>query len=856
MSLKLGSMIRATSLSQGVGDIVIADAPGFRTIGTDIGHGNRTWLQIRDPDAGVWEIGEYEIEVGGNVTIKRPNDSVVILSSSGSTRVSFGVGLKEIHVDLPGEKAFLLPWNVRARSVSVDQNLGDDDAGVLIDSDATSAPIVHVLPAYSSARAASVFAVRKKDGSANAVSLTTSDSTIDGASTVTLPGRYDVVVVAKGATEWQVIGRKAVALSAFAALTPAANKGVYFTSGTAAALFDLTAFGRSIGGLADAAAARALFGAVNIAGDALTGYLTLHADPSSAMHAATKAYVDSVAAGFDVKASVKCATTGNITLSGEQTIDGVTTSASRVLVKAQSAAAENGLYTSAAGAWARVADMDAWTEVPGAFVFVEEGSTLADTGWVCTAGAGGTIGSTAITWAQFSGVGAYQAISAILTAIAGLSPSAGQAFYFTSASAVATYATTSFGRGLVGLAGAINLWDSAGANGADIATSATVDLDAATGDMVDLTGNTTVTAITLAAGRTRRTRTTGTPQFTHGSSLVLITAGNIVAAAGDIQTWRGYAGGVVRMIGYERASGSPLVSATGSIWNSLPEDVRTGDFTVTSAQNGRCQVADKATPLTFTLPAAASNADMVLPLANIGAGNLILDGNASETIEGLLTRTMYTGDRCVLWCNGTTWKCIANSQGGHNRQIFSASGTFDPNDLPPWVNYITVHVWAAGGGGGATSGTNSYGAGGAGGGYARERLSVLALSESGETVTVGAGGAARSANSGSDGGNGGTSSFGSFLSAGGGPGGATSGTSVGGGTGSGGDVNLQGGIGFSFQALAGGGQYQGHGGFGAGGGAAGGAHTIAGGTPGGGGGGGNQSFGSGAGGGGMVIVEW
>jgi hypothetical protein len=50
-----------------------------------------------------------------------------------------------------------------------------------------------------------------------------------------------------------------------------------------------------------------------------------------------------------------------------------------------------------------------FNELVSAFVFVEEGSTLADTGWVCTVNAGGTLGTTAITWAQFSGAGTYLA---------------------------------------------------------------------------------------------------------------------------------------------------------------------------------------------------------------------------------------------------------------------------------------------------------------------------------------------------------------------------------------------------------------------------------------------------------------
>lgn len=145
------------------------------------------------------------------------------------------------------------------------------------------------------------------------------------------------------------------------------------------------------------------------AGDTMTGLLVLSADPSAALGAATKQYVDSVAAGLDVKGSVKCATTANITLSGEQTLDGVLTSASRVLVKNQSAQEENGIYVSGAGAWTRATDMDAWTEVPGAFCFVEEGTLYADTAFVCSADAGGTLGSTAITWSQFAGAGTYTA---------------------------------------------------------------------------------------------------------------------------------------------------------------------------------------------------------------------------------------------------------------------------------------------------------------------------------------------------------------------------------------------------------------------------------------------------------------
>jgi hypothetical protein len=53
--------------------------------------------------------------------------------------------------------------------------------------------------------------------------------------------------------------------------------------------------------------------------------------------------------------------------------------------------------------------MNAWTEFPAAYTFIEQGTTQADTGWVCTSNQGGTLGTTAVTWAQFSGAGSYSA---------------------------------------------------------------------------------------------------------------------------------------------------------------------------------------------------------------------------------------------------------------------------------------------------------------------------------------------------------------------------------------------------------------------------------------------------------------
>lgn len=144
------------------------------------------------------------------------------------------------------------------------------------------------------------------------------------------------------------------------------------------------------------------------------------ATPTADADAANKGYVDSVAQGLDVKASVRAATTVAGTLATSfangQVIDGVTlVTGNRILIKNQATASENGIYTvNASGAPTRSTDMDVAAEFPGAFTFVEEGTTNLDTGWVCTTNAPVTVGTTPITWAQFSSAGAYTASNGVL----------------------------------------------------------------------------------------------------------------------------------------------------------------------------------------------------------------------------------------------------------------------------------------------------------------------------------------------------------------------------------------------------------------------------------------------------------
>lgn len=129
-------------------------------------------------------------------------------------------------------------------------------------------------------------------------------------------------------------------------------------------------------------------------------------DPTNPQDAATKAYVDAARQGLDVKDSVKAASIANVSLTGAQTIDTISLVAGdRVLLKNQTAGAENGIWIVSASAWSRATDADTATKLTsGAFVFVEQGSQ-ADSGWVMTTDGAITVGTTAISWAQFSGAG-------------------------------------------------------------------------------------------------------------------------------------------------------------------------------------------------------------------------------------------------------------------------------------------------------------------------------------------------------------------------------------------------------------------------------------------------------------------
>jgi hypothetical protein len=252
---------------------------------------------------------------------------------------------------------------------------------------------------------------------------------------------------------------------------------------------------------------------------------TITTTPTSATDIANKGYVDSVAQGLDVKASCVYSTTNNITLSGLAVQAGgdwvaTLTAGDRILVKDQTLSQFNGIYVASASTWARSADMNTWAEVPSAFTFIESGTTLADTGWVCTSNQGGTIDVTPITWSQFSGAGSYLAGTGLtLTGNTfSITNTAVTAAAYGSASQVATFTVNS--QGQITLAANASI-----AIAASQITSGTIDSARLSGSYSGITGLGTLGDLTVT------NTITGSVSGNAGTATTATKATNIAGGA-------------------------------------------------------------------------------------------------------------------------------------------------------------------------------------------------------------------------------------------------------------------------------------------------------------------------------------
>jgi hypothetical protein len=287
---------------------------------------------------------------------------------------------------------------------------------------------------------------------------------------------------------------------------------------------------------------------------------TVSTPPVSGNDVVNKTYLEFFATGISWKQPVVCGTTANITLSGLQTIDGVTTVAGdRVLVKSQTAPAQNGIYLASATAWSRAPDADTWDELISAICFVESGSTLAGSAWYCTIQPGGTIGTTAITWSNFSVAATYTAGTGLTLTdyVFSITNTGVTAAAYGSASKTLTATVNAQGQLTV-----LAATDIAIAN-TQVSGLGTMSTQAASA--VAITGGTingtTIGATTAAA--VNATTFTGAGTGLTGTATSLSIGGN-AATATSATTATNLAGGATGSVPYQTASGATTFLAVGT----------------------------------------------------------------------------------------------------------------------------------------------------------------------------------------------------------------------------------------------------------------------------------------------------
>ena len=288
--------------------------------------------------------------------------------------------------------------------------------------------------------------------------------------------------------------------------------------------------------------------------------------PVSGNDVVNKTYLDFFATGISWKQPVNCGTTANITLSGLQTIDGVTLVAGdRVLVKSQTAPAQNGIYLASATAWSRAPDADTWDELISAICFVESGSTLAGSAWYCTIQPGGTLGTTAVTWSNFSVAATYTAGTGLTLTdyVFSITNTGVAAAAYGSASKTLTATVNAQGQLTVLAATDIAIANTQVSGLGTMSTQAASSV-AITGGTINGTtiGGSTAAAIT-GTTITANTQFTGAGMGLTGTATSLSIGGN-AATATSATTATNLAGGAAGSVPYQTASNTTTFLAAGT----------------------------------------------------------------------------------------------------------------------------------------------------------------------------------------------------------------------------------------------------------------------------------------------------
>ena len=375
--------------------------------------------------------------------------------------------------------------------------------------------------------------------------------------------------------------------------------------------------------------------------------VTLPNAPTTPTDATNKSYVDNFVAGISWKEPVLAATVANITLSGEQTVDGVALVAGdRVLVKNQSTASQNGIYVVAAGSWTRAVGADDWAEYEGAVVFVISGSGNAGTTWYCSAQPGGTLGVTALNWFNLS-------ISITYTAGTGLTLSGTQFSITNTGVSAATYGAANTVPVLaVNAQGQLtSVTNTAIAINGNQITSGTVGSDYLNGSYTGITGVGTLTNLSVTNTISGSINGNAATATTAGSATTATTATNI-------------AGGASGSIPYQTASGATSLLAKGT------------DGQILALSSGLPAWIDNQTGTVTSVSGTGTVSGITLSGTVTSSGSLTLGGSLDlssppaigGTTANAITGTTITANTKVV----SPYLDAVNSAGGALR---NASGT-------------------------------------------------------------------------------------------------------------------------------------------------------------------------------------